>query len=453
MTKKRMTKPQQLRPEQAQVEVEDCLSDLYEDLPEGTGPLRFGPVPTYGVTIQDQLMQLVSQQKQISKRKTKNPADVPDEQVVLDFAHVSAQWEMSNTKGKKFTQEQILRCFLFCNYDQQKTITLLKKTDPGRFNLAASRLKEQLLSKTLFPLPGLKYRKTKFAEGGSKVFYMRPSRYDPRKTPTSMIIDNLVYAMDTLSRTQPLGSQGRGIAFIANMDGWKMDQHFSVNYCLQFMLTLQGKRFPAKVDMFLIVDPPNWFDKTWTIMKAMLSPTFQRKVHMIPQKDLGKYLQKGYERYLPDELETGKCPTEDLVKDFVSYQYEMEGAMGQQGYGPMTVTAQVEAAKAAAAAKKKGHKQEDEEDEMEGVSLSSHSLSTTRSNTVSCGDDKHKSFRGKVGGWLGGGKKQLPSKKSNSLAVVDSTEQSSSSSGADAEFDVVGTLATYQQRSKLPRSA
>ena len=473
--KRQQQQQQQLRPEQAQVEVEDELFDLYEDFSEGTGPLRFGPVPLYGVTIQDQLMQLVNTKsmKNKSKSSNNNNNDILNEQIVIDFAHVCVQWEnVNNHNAKVFTQEQILRCFMFCNYDQHKAISLLKKTHPQRFNLAASRLKTQLLTKTLFPLPGMKYNKTKFADGGSKVFYMRPSRFDPRKTPTSTIIDNLVYVMDTLCRrTQQdnIGSQGHGIAFIANMDGWKMDTHFSVNYCLQFMLTLQGKRFPAKVDMFLIVDPPSWFDKTWTIMKTMLSPTFQRKVHMIPQGDLGKYLQKGYEKYLPDELETGKCPTDELVKDFVSYQCEMEGAMGKYGYGPMSVTSQLEAAKAAAIAaakKKKGHKEEEEEediDDIDGVSLSSNSLSTAQSNTPvsSCGDDKsnhnHKSFRGKVGGWMlgsGGGKKQQSHKNNNSnnknkskKMAVDLTEPSSSS-GTDSEFDVVGTLATYQQRSK-----
>jgi hypothetical protein len=45
-----------------------------------------------------------------------------------------------------------------------------------------------------------------------------------------------------------------GIGFVADMNDWTME-NFSVSYCYQFMMMLQG-RVPARVRQFLIVNPP-----------------------------------------------------------------------------------------------------------------------------------------------------------------------------------------------------
>jgi hypothetical protein len=67
----------------------------------------------------------------------------------------------------------------------------------------------------------------------------------------------------------------RKLGFIANMKDWTMD-NFSMDYCFQFMQALQGTKGPVKVDLFLIVNPPKWFDKVWNIMKPMLSTAFRK---------------------------------------------------------------------------------------------------------------------------------------------------------------------------------
>ena len=112
--------------------------------------------------------------------------------------------------------------------------------------------------KTLFPVPGLK------TKHGHDMFYMRPSRYIPSQTSTKKIIDNLAYVMHTmLSRNSH--SDTYGIGFLANMDDWTM-KNFDVDYCYQFMMTLQGYVIPVRVQLFLIVNPPSWFDVIWKIM-------------------------------------------------------------------------------------------------------------------------------------------------------------------------------------------
>jgi hypothetical protein len=100
-------------------------------------------------------------------------------------------------------------------------------------------------------------------------------------------------------------------------------ENFSVSYCYQFMMMLQG-RVPVRVRQFLIVNPPGWFDKIWSIMKPMLAPDFRQKVQMIPVSRLHEFLQQGYESYLPDDVETGTVDTAQLVQDFFTYRKRVE---------------------------------------------------------------------------------------------------------------------------------
>jgi hypothetical protein len=170
-------------------------------------------------------------------------------------------------------------------------------------------------TQTLFVIPGLK------TSEGHDLFYMRPSRYFPKKTSTMEIIENLGYCMTTMMEREAACRDG--IGFVAYMNDWKMI-NFSVDYCYQFMMMLQGK-VPARVRLFLIVNPPGWFSTIWRIMKPMLAKDFRKKVHVIPESEVSKFLQKdGYEAFLPDEMEGGKATTDEMVKDFVAYRKSVE---------------------------------------------------------------------------------------------------------------------------------
>lgn len=113
-----------------------------------------------------------------------------------------------------------------------------------------------------------------------------------------------------------------GIAFCANMNDWGFS-NFSVSYCHQFMMTLQG-RVPVRVRMFLIVNPPSWFDKIWSIMKGMLAADFRKKVHMIPESDLNKFLAGDFQKDLPNDFECGGADTAQLVEDYIAYRKYIE---------------------------------------------------------------------------------------------------------------------------------
>lgn len=264
-----------------------------------TGQERFAPSKEER-TIQEQIAGLSKEEKECfdnlkAKWADKYPDLGLDDAMILRFAYCSPG-------AKKFNEKTAWK--------------VMKNFDRRFLNLKAVDLEEQLLSKTLFPIPGLKT-----LEGDHDVFYMRPSKYFPNKTPTKVIVDNLGYCMTSMQDGNEKNSR-EGIGFVANMDDWEM-KNFSVDYCLQFMNMLQGK-IPVRVRMFLIVNPPGWFGMIWRIMKPMLSTDFRKKVSVIPESELSNYLSKDFEDFLPDELADGRASTDDIVKDFIAYRKSVE---------------------------------------------------------------------------------------------------------------------------------
>lgn len=239
------------------------------------------------------------------------------------FENLKRRWsEKYPDEADLFDDEMILR-FAYCSpgpekFNEAAAWKVMQNYDKRFLSLTATYLEEQLSTKTLFPVPGLKTLK-----GGHDVFYMRPSRYSPKETPTELIIDNLGYCMASMQENNE-DSAREGIGFVANMNDWKMS-NFSVDYCMQFMKMLQGK-IPVRVRMFLIVNPPGWFGMIWSIMRPMLSEHFREKVHLVPEGVLVYYLAEGFEDFLPDEFSNGYASTEDIVKDYIAYRKSVERA-------------------------------------------------------------------------------------------------------------------------------
>ncbi|KAL3909261.1 MAG: hypothetical protein SGILL_008155 [Bacillariaceae sp.] len=272
-------------------------ADLQQQL--GDGPMRFGPVHV-DPPLREQLLS-------------------HGVEGFNAFASVTAHWSNENTK-KVYKDEDIMRLLRYYKFDERRTLGMMKRTDPKKFELNSFDQLEQLQSKTLFPIPGLKTIE------GSNCFYMRPCRYFPNETSTTTIINNLHYVMDHYA-SQDVDLE-TGIAFIANMNDWTFE-NFSTSYCQRFMNGLQGRSFCAKVNLFLIVNPPGWFGKIWNIMKPMLSSKFQEQVHMIHEEELPFYFKTGCEKYLPDEFIEGEADTDQMVTDFIAYRNAMEKATGK----------------------------------------------------------------------------------------------------------------------------
>jgi hypothetical protein len=63
----------------------------------------------------------------------------------------------------------------------------------------------------------------------------------------------------------------------------------------------------------------------------VLAPSFRKKVKMIPESKLHKYLQHGFEAFLPDDLSTGQAGVDVIVADFVTYRKSVENCMKTVG--------------------------------------------------------------------------------------------------------------------------
>jgi CRAL/TRIO domain len=200
-------------------------------------------------------------------------------------------------------------------FNEKSAFKVMQKFNPRYLSLKAVDLEKQLMSKTLFVVPGLK------SSEGHDVFYMRPSRYFRSETSTESIIDNLAYCMQTMVEKEKACTEG--IAFVANLEDWTMG-NFSVSYCLEFMKMLQG-RSPVRVRMFIIANPPSWFNVIWKIMKSMLASDFRKKVKMIPQSQIGEFLMEGYEAFLYDDMKGGQANTQEMINDFLIHRKEIEG--------------------------------------------------------------------------------------------------------------------------------
>uniref|UniRef100_A0A7S3P7W7 CRAL-TRIO domain-containing protein n=1 Tax=Amphora coffeiformis TaxID=265554 RepID=A0A7S3P7W7_9STRA len=286
--------------------------EVYNDMLEilGEGPMRFGPVRP-PLVVKDTL---------------RKPSDLEA------YIHLKVAVE-KNGLEEKFAENEIFRAALYHNFNVEKTIKLLKRMDPLYWNISVTQLERQLQTQTLFPLPRKLTSKDKKIKS---FFYMKPSRFVPSEMHTSSIIVNLLYVMDSLDRSED--GKRQKIGFIANMNEWTAD-NFTIDYCRLFMEALQGKRGPVHVDLFLIVNPPTWFEKIWTIMKPMLSSGFRNKIHRIDERELGEHLGSGFQQYLPDELVSGNMDAAEAVEDFIRYRQFVEDELFRDERRPSKKTA------------------------------------------------------------------------------------------------------------------
>lgn len=292
----------------------------------GKGPMRFGAVRR-PLNVKDRL--------------------VKNEEVLAAFIELEVA-VAGHGIDESFGADHLYRAALYHNFDIEKSVKLLKRMDPRHWNISIAQLETQLETQTLYPLPRKLRSKDKDIDC---FFYMKPSRFVPNQTKTSTIIANLLYVMDSMDHYSDK-SGSKKIGFIANMNDWTME-HFAVDYCLQFMESLQGRKGPINVDMFLIVNPPGWFGKVWKIMKPMLSPNFKRKVHMIPEAKLGDFLAPGYTKYLPQEFARGEVDAGELVQDFIRYRTYVETKVYPSERIPNKATAELVRPKTSSAKEKR----------------------------------------------------------------------------------------------------
>jgi CRAL/TRIO domain len=212
------------------------------------------------------------------------------------YLSLTAQ-DLKGQLGKRVSSQNLGRC-----------VALLSSPDDPA--LTSVRGHTQMV----FPLSGMK------TKDGHDCFYVRHSRFHPGQSSVEDAIDPLAYVMNSMCEKE--ANATNGIALISNFAGWKVEQ-FSMEYFVLLISVLQSGAVPAVVTFY-------------AMMKRMMTPSFQRRVHFTPESRLGKYLKGGYQAYLPNEMATGCGIAREMVWDFYDARVHAES---QRRRGPSRVPA------------------------------------------------------------------------------------------------------------------
>lgn len=148
---------------------------------------------------------------------------------------------------------------------------------------------------------------------------MQARRFSPKEASVELLIDNLIYVMNCM-----MEDEYKGIGFILDLSDCVM-HHFSVGYFLKLMIAIQGRKNPTRVEMFLIINQPNWFANMWgAVIKPMLHKDFREKTHRITFHDMKKFLAPEFERFLPSEIYCGKASSDFMVRGFIEERKILE---------------------------------------------------------------------------------------------------------------------------------
>eukprot|EP00934_Nitzschia_sp_Nitz4_P000112 Nitzschia sp. Nitz4//scaffold127_size64804//61735//62757//NITZ4_006190-RA/size64804-processed-gene-0.33-mRNA-1//-1//CDS//3329534792//112//frame0 len=257
----------------------------------GDGPMRFGPVCQGSALASDA-----------------EASGLSDDEI-FQFATIKMAWSAEGGgRKKKYSSANIFRVAKYCNYDEEKSMRLLSKSKPEYFNLSTFDLQEELLSRTVFPCPGLKTRE------GHNVFYMRASRFFPLTMSAEKAINTLIFVMNHILCRDSTS----GLGFILNMDGWG-SHNYNDEFYRQILQVIQGKVFPAEVSSFLVVNAPASFEVVWRSMKSYMTPEFQKMSQAISDDELAYFMELDFEQSMPDEIPGGRVDSEHLATDFLAF--------------------------------------------------------------------------------------------------------------------------------------
>jgi hypothetical protein len=369
----------------------------------GPGPMRFAPA---------QRERKVGRQMQLLGETERAML------IVLRAKWTQKAAQKQHWQDLQLTDEHILRYARACSFQPKTAWRVMQHYGESQvqrlLSLEAAQIEGQLRSQTLVPLPGL------LTKQGHEVFYMKPSRFNPKENSTENLLENLGYVMNCMLEREHNASSG--IAFLANMNDWTLE-HFSPDYCRRFMALLQGHYFPVHVTTFLIVNPPKWLRKVWKLMKPTLS--YRRKVHMIPESELFEHLPFQFERHLPNDLECGTVPTTALVEDFISYRLFVERRRQQENF-PSTPSIRTTSTTSVKAVTQKG----DPQQQFHHSGSSTHDLTD-----VSCRFEP-------------GTTRREPGHSSDSISDVTTTTRTA---GPNRSSSSIMKAPLQQRRQRLPR--
>jgi hypothetical protein len=278
-------------------EEKDQLKVLSQAL-GGEGPLRFGPVPRKPVDLKECLH---------------NPTHV--EKFVL-FKLAAEERGLAH----QWTNGQMLREIVFCNFQDDVALRLLKRMDARYWNVSVSQLEVLLREGTVLPLSvSLHSRNQKIRSFA----YLQASQWgngDSNLLSTAALAQ-MIYVLDNMSRpTEPHHLLG----LIVDCNDWHASA-FLQDLWQTALEVWQGLSGPAKVDMLLLVDAPAWFTKVWSQLQAKAPGKFtKKKVNFVKAAQLKQYLSPGFEAFLPDTMSDGRDQVFFLVHDYLTLRRYLE---------------------------------------------------------------------------------------------------------------------------------
>jgi len=231
---------------------------------------------------------------------------------------IKTTWEQGEGKSKPFPNLWYIRfakCSPGLSFDFKSALKVMKKFDRRFMNLSIMAAERMLIAGCIFPCRGLRSLE------GYEVIYMCMKQYSPKEDSVSAIIDNLVYVVNIMMEREDTSTDG--VALVSNFNGFKM-QNFSIAYFHNFILALQGRKIPIRVNMWLLVNTPVWFGSIWQIMRPMMTEDFRKKVCRINEKDLGQFMAKGYEQFLPNDMKGGVLHADRIVQNYILERRHLE---------------------------------------------------------------------------------------------------------------------------------
>jgi len=215
------------------------------------------------------------------------------------------------------------RCY---DFKAKAALKVFKKFNKAHLAISIANMESLLRTRLVYPLPGV------IGRGGINMFYLQFRRLIPRKTNVSSFADLLIYVMNCMHEKE--SACVNGIGLIADLTDFSMS-NFSIPYMSKFLMLVQGRQFPVKVECVLFVNAPKWFGTVWGIMKQMMSSDFLKtKVHRISFNDMVRsHLQRGCEAYLTSDVFLGRRNADRIVGEFIEERKALESKRILAGSG------------------------------------------------------------------------------------------------------------------------
>jgi membrane protease subunit (stomatin/prohibitin family) len=148
-------------------------------------------------------------------------------------------------------------------------------------------------------------------------------RLVPRKTTVQAFAEHLVYVMNCMHERE--SSYVNGIGLIADLSDFTVS-NFSIPFMSKFLMLVQGRQVPVKVESVMFLNPPRWFGAVWGVLKTMMSSDFLKtKVHLISFHELfTRHLNPGAPEFLTNDIYLGQRPANDIVAEFIDERKHIE---------------------------------------------------------------------------------------------------------------------------------